>query len=91
MYAGHMTITRCTQLGEGGTLVRIDEVLESVQTGDSMVVTLFLPNIGGIVASATCVYITEEKTKIGLQFENLDMKYKVRIREFVSRQKTEAI
>jgi hypothetical protein len=86
MYNGHMTITRCSQLGEGGVLIRRDELLDDVAVGDDMVVTLFLPNIGGVVARSKCVYLTDD-VKMGLQFEMIDTKYKVRIREFVSRQK----
>ena len=87
MYDGHMTISRCSQLGEGGLLVRLDESLEGTEVGDQMVVTLYLPNIGGVVAKSKCVYLTED-VKIGIQFEEIEMRFKVRIREFVSRQKS---
>jgi hypothetical protein len=86
LYRGHMTITRCNQLGEGGALIRSDELLDSVAEGEEVVVTLFLPNIGGLVATAQCVY-RSNNTKIGLQFCSLEMKYKKKIREFVSRRK----
>jgi len=82
-----MTITRCLELGEGGTLIHIDNLLKEAQVDDCMVITLFLPHIGGIVARSKCVYLTPG-VKMGFQFESLDMKYKIRIREFVSRQKS---
>lgn len=87
MYKGHMTITRCSELGEGGTLIYIDELLKDAQVGDCMVITLFLPHIGGIVARSKCVYLTPG-VKMGFQFESLAMNYKIRVREFVSRQKS---
>lgn len=87
LFKGHMTITTCAQLGEGGALIRSDQLLREVKECDEMVVTLFLPNIGGVVAYAQCVYLSGNN-KIGLQFKELEMKYKVRIREFVSRRKT---
>lgn len=86
MYKGHMTITRCSQLGEGGALVLSDDVLNPLVVGEEVVLTLYLPNIGGLVATAQCVYISNE-TKIGLQFCDLEMKHKKKIREFVSRRK----
>lgn len=86
LYKGHMTITTCTQLGEGGALIANDELLESMQKGDEVIITLFLPNIGGLVANAHCVY-RADNDKLGLQFTHLEMKYKKRIREFVSRRK----
>lgn len=86
LYQGHMTITRCTQLGEGGALIVSDELLKPLKESQEMVVTLFLPNIGGVVAYAHCVYRSGDH-KIGLQFHELEMKYKVRVREFVSRRK----
>lgn len=87
LFQGHMIISTCSQLGEGGALISSDRHLDSVVKGDQMVVTLFLPNIGGLVATAQCVY-RSDSNKIGLQFSELDMKYKVRIREFVSRRKS---
>lgn len=86
LYKGHMTITTCAQIGEGGALIASDELLETLNTGDEIIITMFLPNIGGLVANANCVY-RAEGDKIGLQFNNLEMKYKKRIREFVSRRK----
>ena len=87
LYKGRMTITLCSQLGEGGALISSDHLLEPVQKGESMVVTIFLPNIGGVVAPATCVY-RSDSDHIGLQFEVLETKYKVKVREFVSRRKS---
>jgi hypothetical protein len=86
LFKGHMTITTCSQLGEGGALIRSFELLDDVKENDSFVITLFLPNIGGVVANAICVYRSGD-AKIGLQFNSLEMKYKVRVREFVSRRK----
>ena len=87
LYNGHMTITRCSELGEGGVLIHIDDLIKDAQVGDCMVITLFLPHIGGVVVRSKCVYLTPG-VKMGFQFEDLAMKYKVRIREFVSRQKS---
>lgn len=86
LYKGHMTITTCAEIGEGGALIASDDLLEPLIKGDEVVITLFLPNIGGLVAYANCVY-RSDSDKIGLQFTNLEMKYKKRIREFVSRRK----
>ncbi len=86
LFKGHMTITECSQLGEGGALVISDDLLASVDQGDKVVLTLYLPNIGGLVATAQCVYRSNQ-TQIGLQFCSLEMKYKKKIREFVSRRK----
>ncbi len=86
LYNGHMTITVCAQLGEGGALIKTDHLLKEMKEGDEMVVTMFLPNIGGLVTCAKCVYLTDTGF-IGLQFSELEMKFKVRIREFVSRRK----
>ena len=86
LYRGRMAITNCSQLGEGGALISSENLLEGIQKGDALVITLFLPNIGGMVGTAHCVYLTDHG-KIGLQFEELDMTFKVRIREFVSRRK----
>ena len=87
LYKGRMTITQCSQLGEGGALISSDHLLDAVEKGDSMVVTAFLPNIGGLVAAAQCVY-RNDSGNIGLQFEVLETKYKVKVREFVSRRKS---
>ncbi len=87
MYKGHMTITRCSELGEGGSLIYIDSLLKEAQVDDCMVISLFLPHIGGIVVRSKCVYLVPG-VKMGIQFESLEMKYKIRIREFVSRQKS---
>lgn len=87
LYQGYMTITRGSQLGEGGALIESDDLLEGMEKGDQCVVTLFLPNIGGVVATASCVY-RAESGKIGLQFLDLGMAYKKKIREFVSRRKS---
>lgn len=87
LFHGHMTFSVCSQLGEGGALIAADGELRKVKQGDDMVITLYLPSIGGIVATAECVY-RADNGKIGLQFYGLDMKYKKRIREFVSRRKT---
>lgn len=90
LYKGRMTITSCTQLGEGGALITSDHLLKSIQKGDSIVVTLFLPNIGGLVASAKCVYRSEDDS-IGVQFGHLETNYKIKVREFVARRKTVGI
>ena len=86
LYKGHMTITTCAQLGEGGALIRTIDHLEEIQENDEAVITLFLPNIGGVVAYARCVYLAGSN-KVGFQFHELELKYKVRVREFVSRRK----
>ena len=88
LYQGRMTITVCAQIGEGGALIESDHLLQSVQSGDSIVMTVFLPNIGGVVATATCVYRSTDSNKIGLQFQKLETKYKLKVREFVSRRKS---
>lgn len=86
LFKGKLTTTQCTQLGEGGALIHSDATLSTMKEDDEMVITLFLPSIGGIVAYAQCVYRSGDH-KIGLQFRELEMDYKVRVREFVSRRK----
>ena len=86
LFGGKLTVTRGSQLGEGGALIESNENLDHVQQGDKCVLSLFLPGIGGIVATAQCVY-RSENDKIGLQFSDLDTVYKKKIREFVSRRK----
>lgn len=86
LYRGQMNTTQCSQLGEGGALINSSAHLESIQKGDHILLTLFLPNIGGVVATAQCVYIADDK-KIGLQFLEVQTSYKKKIREFVSRRK----
>ncbi len=87
LYKGEMTITQCVQLGEGGALIHSDSILSGIVKSEKIVLTLFLPNIGGAIATAECVYVADDE-KIGLQFTRLDTKYKKKIREFVSRRKT---
>ncbi len=87
LYKGKMTTLLCSQLGEGGALIKGDGSLMLVEKGDLMVLTIFLPNIGGVIATAECVY-RSENGKIGLQFMSIDTAYKKKIREFVSRRKT---
>lgn len=88
LYQGQLTITRCTQLGEGGALIFGKGPLSRIEKDDEIVVTLFLPSIGGLVATATCVYVSDKKM-IGLQFNALEMEYKKKVREFVSRRKSQ--
>lgn len=90
LFQGKMTLTQCSQLGEGGALIHCEGDLERVTKGDQMVLTIFLPNIGGIIATAECVYIADSG-KVGLQFQTLDTLYKKRIREFVSRRKAQEV
>ncbi len=86
LFKGEMTITQCSQLGEGGALITEDKNLKSMKEGDPLVLTLFLVNIGPVIATAECVY-RSSNGKIGLQFRDLDTRYKKLIREFVSRRK----
>ena len=87
LFHGKLTITQCAQLGEGGALIHSKPELENIEKGDQIVLTLFLLNIGGLIAPAQCVYRAPDG-KIGLQFLSLDTVYKKHIREFVSRRKT---
>ena len=87
LYQGTMSITTCSQLGEGGALIHSGEEIDIIKQDDELVLTLYLPSIGGIVATAKCVY-RADNGKIGLQFNQVEMKFKIRIREFVSRRKT---
>ena len=90
LFQGQMSLTQCSQLGEGGALIHAEGDLRNVTKGHSMVLTIFLPNIGGVIATADCVYISDNG-KIGLQFQKLDTLYKKRIREFVSRRKAQEV
>lgn len=91
LFQGTVEISRCLQIGEGGALIRTNSHTESITQGDFLVLTLFLPNIGGVVATAECVYHAKEPKKIGLQFTHLDTTYKKKVREFVSRRKTQEV
>lgn len=90
LYQGSMTITQCSQLGEGGALIEANSHLEGVEKGERIVLTIFLPNIGGVIATAECVYRSEGQ-KIGLQFFGLETSYKKKVREFVSRRKAQEV
>ncbi len=79
-------ITTSHQIGEGGALIDIHPRHQGMKKGDLAVLTLFLPNVGGVVATAQCVYLSDSQ-KTGFQFIDLDLKFKIRIREFVSRRK----
>ena len=87
LFNGKMTIAQCSQLGEGGALINNSASLNPIAKGDEIVLTIFLPNIGGVIATAECVY-RASNGKIGFQFHSLDTIYKKKIREFVSRRKT---
>ena len=87
LHKGKMTTNRCVQVGEGGALVKGSPEVEEIQNGDGIVVTIFFPNIGGIVAKADCLYRNEEGS-IGIAFQDISMEFKKRIREYVSRQKS---
>ena len=76
----------CLQVGEGGALVAYDALNESVQIGDQFVFTIFLPNIGGVTSLAQCLY-KNEAGDFGVSFFEIDMKFKKRVREYVSRRK----
>jgi hypothetical protein len=86
LYQGQMSLCLCAQLGEGGALIHTNKTNDALEEGEFLVLTLFLPNIGGIVATAECVYRTNNG-KAGLQFTKLSTSYKKKIREFVSRRK----
>ncbi len=86
LYDGTMTLVPCLQLGEGGALIAKDSNLQPIQKGDHLLITIVLVNIGPVVAKAECVYLADD-SHIGLQFINLDTRYKKLIREFVSRRK----
>ncbi len=90
LYKGQMTVTLCSQLGEGGALIHADSNLANVQKGDHLVITIVLVNIGPVIAKARCVYVADD-SKIGLQFIDLKTGYKKLIREFVSRRKVKEV
>lgn len=90
LYKGKLTITQCAQLGEGGALIHSDPNLSAMQEGDKLVLTIFLVNIGSVIATGQCVYRSSSE-KIGLQFIDLDTRYKKLIREFVSRRKAKEV
>ena len=90
LYKGKLTITQGSQLGEGGALIQSNPALDAMLEGESLVLTLFIVNIGPIIATAKCVY-RSDNGKIGLQFQDLDTKYKKLIREFVSRRKVKEV
>lgn len=85
LIGGQITTCPCLQIGEGGALLDIPSNTMA-EVGKTVVVHFFLPNVGGIVASALCVYLTPEG-KMGLQFADLELRFKIRIRDFVSRRK----
>ena len=83
LFNGQMHLLPCYQVGEGGALIK---AVPEVQKGDFIVITIFFPKIGGVVATAECVYISDDE-KIGLSFQDLTMDFKIKIREYVSRRK----
>ncbi len=90
LYKGYMTISHCTQIGEGGALIESREIIDSLVEGEDIILTFFLPNIGGVVAYSKCVY-RSDNNKIGIQFGTLSTAYKKKIREFVSRRKVSEV
>ncbi len=86
LFRGKMKISICHQLGEGGALIDLHPEHDHLKVGDLTVLTLFLPDVGGILATAQCVYLSETQ-KVGFQFIDLNLKFKIKIREFVSRRK----
>ena len=87
LYRGKMSFTPCLQIGEGGALIAQLPGPNPIQEGESIVITIFFPVIGGVVSTAECVYFSEDNT-VGLSFVDLGMDFKKKIREFVSRRKT---
>lgn len=86
LHSGIMSIVNCKQVGEGGALLEQNDSTEGLNDGDNIVITLFFPKIGGIVAQARCLYKTDQG-HIGIAFQTLSTDFKKRIREYVSRQK----
>ena len=84
LFHGKMILTSSFQIGDGGALIQSTAHLKEIQKDQKLVITFFLPDIGGLVATARCVYVLDEG-KIGLQFLELDSRYKQRVRELVSR------
>ena len=87
LFRGTMHFIPCLQVGEGGALLSRTPELSEIQQGDTLVLTIFFPKIGGVVATAECVYVSDEEN-IGLSFQQLSMDFKKKIREFVSRRKS---
>lgn len=86
LYHGKMSFVPCRQVGEGGALISQLSGPITIQEGDSIVITIFFPLIGGIVTTAECVYISEDGD-LGLSFKDLSMDFKIKLREYVSRRK----
>lgn len=86
LFKGKLTTARGLQLGEGGALIAAHTNLQELKVDQEVVLTLYLPSIGGMVATAKCVYWKDD-LQIGFQFNSLDMEYKKKVREFVSRRK----
>lgn len=87
LYKGNMFFIPCLQVGEGGALLSKSSGIENIQQGETLVLTIFFPKIGGVVATAECVYISEDQN-IGISFVQLSMDFKKKIREYVSRRKS---
>ena len=86
LHKGHLLVNSCLQVGEGGALIQGQKQIERIEIGDPMVLTLFFPQIGGVVTQASCLYRSEQG-HIGVSFSGLDVGFKKKIREYVSRRK----
>lgn len=86
LHQGQLLINNCLQVGEGGALIQGQKQIEKISVEDPIVMTLFFPQIGGVVTQASCLYRSEEG-HIGVSFHGLDVGFKKKIREYVSRRK----
>ena len=84
LHLGTFTEGRCEQIGEGGALIAPHVNNQNFTEGETLVVTLFFPDIGGIVSTAKCLY-KKDSGAIGLSFINLPARFKKRVRDYVSR------
>ena len=80
---GEFYVANCRQIGEGGAMVFAGSNMSSIQEGDTIAVTFFLPTTGGIVCRAVCLY-KNDSGALGLSFKELPPSYKKKVRDFVA-------
>lgn len=83
--AGVYQMERCLQVGEGGMMILCERPLV---TGQTVVVSFYLPNSSPIIVSAQVRYVVAadetNPVRYGLEFVRLNFQYKREIRNYVA-------